>query len=99
MDNEELYKQLKRLEQENERLKEKKQELSIEIVSLTSKLFTLEKSSKDLSQGINKLYQTLQEIRELVSEPCIVDENCQTCNSGCMQKDILDKINEVIGAE
>ena len=81
------YKQL-------QRLKEEKQELSIEIVSLTSKLFTLEKSRNDLSQGINKLYKALQEIREIAG--LIANTNC---NYVIEADNIIKKINEVIGAE
>ena len=43
-----------------------------------------------------RLKQCLQEIREIVSEPCIPDEKCSTCKSSCMQKDILEKISEVL---
>lgn len=83
---------LKELEQENERLKEESEHYR--------------KEAYRLADGLNKtenlafIYkQALQEIKDIVTEPCIVDENCQTCNSGCMQKDILAKINEVIGEE
>lgn len=80
------------LEQENERLKE-------EITKLSDPRYQISKVNEGYYNRMNTYKQALQEIREIVSEPCIVDENCQTCNSGCMQKDILTKINEVIGAE
>ena len=87
-------------------LKKEWQQLQWNIRKLTTENEHYRKEAYRLADGLNKtenlafIYkQALQEIREIVSEPCIVDENCQTCNSGCMQKDILDKINEVIGAE
>ena len=94
------------LKAECERLKEEKQELSIEIVNLTSKLFTLEKSSNDLSQGTNKLYKTLKEIREDIKD--CNNGKCLSCKynsnnlDNCRDKmdcSIISKINEVIGAE
>lgn len=88
IDKQQLY--VDSLEQENERLKEENYGLNQELLGY--------KKGVQASEII-ELKQALQEIREIVSEPCIVDENCQTCNSGCMQKDILDKINEVIGGE
>lgn len=112
------YRQLKRKEQECEKLKwlietKCESELDKENSELKAENKRLKLSERDLSricQGFKndieteksytlKYYKTLQEIKDIVSEPCIVDENCQTCNSGCMQKDILTKINEVIGAE
>lgn len=45
---------------------------------------------------INQYKQALEEIREIVSEPCVAGENCITCNSNCTNKDILNKINEVL---
>lgn len=77
------------LEQENERLKS----------ALAIWENAAQKQTALKVVEVDKYRQCLQEIREIVSEPCIVDENCQTCNSGCMQKDISTKINEVIGAE
>lgn len=92
---------LQELEQENKRLIARLRPLedsyfnglsSIEIAELAKKSIRITAENR-------KLEDALQEIRDIISEPCIVDENCQTCNSGCMQKDILDKINSVIGAE
>lgn len=84
---------------ENERLKEENNDLCKALKDKEfDRLIQSERKLKNLKQA-NNYKQALQEIREIVSEPCIVDENCQTCNSGCMQKDILTKINEVIGAE
>lgn len=97
----ELDKENSELKAENERLKARLRPLedsyfkglsSIEIAELAKKSIRVTAENR-------KLEYALQEIKDIVSEPCIVDENCQTCNSGCMQKDILAKINKVIGAE
>ena len=86
--------------EENERLKEEKQELSIEIVSLTSELFTLEKSSNDLSQCTNKLHQALQEIKQkldrVMTEEFTISEEWKPFE---LIDECRNKINEVIGAE
>lgn len=44
----------------------------------------------------NKYKQALEEVREIANEPCIDDEDCETCNENCMSKDIINKINEVL---
>lgn len=52
---------------------------------------------KDLESEVllkAKYYLTLQEIKEIVSEPCLDDENCITCNSNCSNKDILKLIKK-----
>ena len=90
IEQEKLIAKVNELQAENERLKEENYGLNQELLGY--------KKGVQASEIVELKY-TLQEIREIVSEPCIVDENCQTCNSGCMQKDILAKINEVIGAE
>ena len=41
-----------------------------------------------------KYKQTLQEIKKIVTEPCIDGENCNTCKSNCTNKDILDLITK-----
>lgn len=78
------------LKAENERLKEEVEHYRKEAYRLADGLNNIENLAFTYKQA-------LQKIRVIVSEPCIVDENCQTCKSNCMQKDILDKINEVIG--
>jgi len=81
---------LQELEQENERLKNDLNE--------AYEHYNFKRIYNEVINAENFKYkQALREIRDIVSEPCIVDENCQTCNSGCMQKDIIAKINEVIG--
>lgn len=40
--------------------------------------------------------QALEEIREIVNDPCIEGEDCNTCVFNCPTKEIIDKINEVL---
>jgi predicted nuclease with TOPRIM domain len=95
-----------KLQAENERLKEENKELKSSLVSQASIIFTLEKSSNDLSQGINKLYKVLKEIKEIIKD--CDNGKCFTCKynkedaENCIDNkhnEIIDKINEVIGAE
>lgn len=52
----------------------------------------------DLAEEQRKKYRSvLEEIKEIVNEPCIEDEDCETCDSNCMCKEILTKINECLG--
>lgn len=107
------YKQLKRLEQENERLKAELRPLedsyfnglsSIEIAELAKKSIRITAENR-------KLEYALQEIRDIAKEHIV----CADCNFEGTDKcdarmcthfylndfsnNILDKINEVIGAE
>lgn len=75
------FKQLQKAKAENERLKEDKKQLL-----------------KDCNScNFHKYKKALEEVREIVSEPCIEGENCLTCNGNCQNKDILIKIDEVLG--
>lgn len=84
------YKQLQRLKQENEELG-RKAFFAEQMARTTAATFC------DKDKQINELQQVLEEIREIVNEPCIEDEDCETCDSNCMSKEIKAKINECIG--
>ena len=44
-----------------------------------------------------KLRKALEEIKEMVNEPCVPSEkDCLTCPTSCFTKDILIKINKVL---
>ena len=82
-----------------EQLQAENKELESSLISQTSIIFTLEKSSNDLSQGINKLYQALQEIKEIARNEVETRMLFSDEKSFCDFNNILAKINEVIGAE
>ena len=57
------------------------------------------KQMKRLEQKNTKLKDTLKKIKENI-EPCLVGENCSTCNFDfCANKDILKIIDEVLKDE
>lgn len=91
--------ELKRLQAENEKLKKQYNCYACDSCGGKEDYINMKRHIENAIKTVHKYSQAIQEIRDIVSEPCIVDENCQTCNSGCMQKDILTKINKVIGAE
>ena len=84
------YKQLQRLKEENDGLKS---QLDFEIMNKETLIYNCEK----FREGNIKFKQALEEIKEIANEPCIDDEDCETCNENCMSKDIINKINEVLG--
>ena len=43
-----------------------------------------------------RLHKALEEIQKMFSEPCIEGENCFTCNSNCLNKDVLNITSEVL---
>lgn len=97
---------LERLEQENKELKEKKdkyyqQTLDDEILmnELSLEVDLRKKESDFYLEKLSKYRSALEEIREIVNEPCIEDEDCETCDSNCMCKEIINKINEVLQCE
>lgn len=46
-----------------------------------------------------KFRKVMKEIKELL-EPCMANENCSTCEFElCVNKDIINKIKEVLGNE
>jgi len=73
---------INRLERENERLKEE--------INYRKAI------TRDMYISVKKYKKALKEIKEIALEAWIVGENCMTCNSNCMNKDILNKINEVL---
>lgn len=97
------FKRCKRLEQENKELKEEKQAiksyLGIEAKTILERLEELDEWKHNDKLLLWKYRSALEEIREIVNEPCIEDEDCETCDSNCMCKEILDKINEVLQCE
>ena len=89
---ERVFDKIDSLEQENKELKKK---IELDEVQLNSYFIGEENICKE-----NEKYRSvLEEIREIVNEPCIEDEDCETCDSNCMCKEILDKINEVLQCE
>lgn len=72
---------------ENAELKQENKELKAETLQW--------KQIKDMANN-NKYRSALEEIREIANEPCIEDEDCETCDSNCMCKEILIKINEIL---
>lgn len=53
-------------------------------------------TTKEILDTLDKYKQALDEIAEIVSEPCIIlKKTCKECNSNCEHKDILNIINEV----
>lgn len=81
------YKQLQRLKAENEKLKTDIKEIGERMTFLNA----------DRCRQIMVYELSLKEIRGIVSEPCIEsEEDCNSCNSNCMNKDILKIINEVL---
>ena len=80
------FKRCKRLEQENKELKEK----------LDKEEYNACCECTNIQNQNDEYRSALEEIREIVNEPCIEDEDCETCDSDCMCKEILDKINEVL---
>jgi septation ring formation regulator EzrA len=85
------YKQLKRLEQENERLKE-------EITKLSDPRYQISKVNEGYYNRMNTYKQALQEIRDITGS-IIGNANATYTDFYNKLSDILDKINEVIGAE
>lgn len=88
----ELNEHLEKLEKENERLKE-----SLKIAEGLCKTLEHAKTNEhnqwfnrccEINTECDKYKQCLKEIKEIVSELCIDSENCDSCNSNCMQKDI-----------
>lgn len=77
------FKELKHLEQENERLKEE---------------IYIARENYGLEMEFQMMYrEALEEIREMVNKPCVPSENdCLTCPTSCFTKDILIKINEAL---
>lgn len=72
--------EINKLKAENEKLKADKKQLL-----------------KDCNScNFHKYKQALEDIREIVNEPCIEDEDCETCDTNCMCKEILYIINEVL---
>ena len=53
----------------------------------------------ELNEKYEKLKKALEEIEEIVNEPCVGDaqEDCKHCDNWCEHKDILDIINKVKG--
>lgn len=78
---------LERLQKENAELKAENERLKRENNIITG-------IYNSASNRFDKIYQTLQEIKAIVTEPCIDSENCLTCKSNCMNKDILDLITK-----
>ena len=70
-----------KLTEENERLKKRQ---------ITKNGFIC-----DCEQNV-KYRQALEEIQKMFSEPCIEGENCFTCNSNCLNKDVLNITSEVL---
>ena len=74
------YKQLKRKEQECESQKQRLEYYTTKITQLLD--------------DINKYEQALDEIEEIINEPCAnFDKTCEECDNNCEQK-ILDIINK-----
>ena len=53
----------------------------------------------ELNEKYEKLKKALEEIEEIVNEPCVGDaqEDCKHCDNWCEHKDILDIINKAKG--
>lgn len=105
-DVESLEEAIKRLEQENKELKiyiesNKQQVEEAEMLVMDNDRLQQEvENLKDIIYyDVEKYRSALEEIREIANEPCIEDEDCETCESNCMCKEILDKINEVLICE
>lgn len=82
-----IYEQCKELEKENAELKALIAQRDKSITAQTEIILNLKAENA-------KLKSCLQEIKAIVTEPCIDSENCLTCKSNCMNKDILDLITK-----
>lgn len=82
-----IYEQCKELEKENAELKALIAQRDKSITAQTEIILNLKAENA-------KLKSCLQEIKAIVTEPCIDSENCLTCKSNCMNKDILDLISK-----
>lgn len=96
------YKQLKRAEQENEKLKEEiklAQELSDQSIEYFGN------SREEFKKKSHRYKQALMDIREICKldcGDCKYNQNCECNFEECEElklEDIITKINEVIGAE
>lgn len=106
--NEQETKDYAELKAENERLKEKMIRLTEENGNLIIRANTSYNNYRDTQRRLDELCKanihnlallskankTLQEIKAIVTEPCIDNEDCLTCKSNCMNKDILDLITK-----
>lgn len=61
----------------------------------------LAKKSIRLTAENRRLEEALEEIEEIVNEPCVADaqEDCKHCDIWCEHKDILDIISRAKGEE
>lgn len=84
--------------EEIQRLKAENKELKKECMQMVDENYASTdcRELEKLKAKNEKYKQALEEVREIANEPCIDDEDCETCNENCMSKDIINKINEVL---
>ena len=88
-----VIEELAKVKTENERLKKDIKEIGERMTFLNT-----DRCRQIMEIMVYEL--SLKEIRGIVSEPCIEsEEDCNSCNSNCMNKDILKIINEVLKDE